>query len=190
MQLNSSSTQDKERHLNALVAVTVVILSVFMGIAKIKDDNIVQTMQLAKSDAVDSWSQYQAKKIKYHLTKSSLQQANLLIKSGIVKAEVFREEQDRLAAELKRYESDSNELQSQAKAFEAKYDALNFHDDQFDMSDATLAIALAMAAVAALTSNWSLLLLSWCFGSVVVLFGLAGFLSWPLHPDWLATFLS
>lgn len=180
----------KERRLNGLVAVTVVILSVFMGIAKIKDDNIVQAMQLAKTDAVDTWSQYQAKKIKLHLTESLSRQTKILVKAGVVKADVLRDELDALEAEILRYKKDANQLQVEAKAFEAKYDTLNFHDDQFDMSDALLAIALALAAVAALTKKWTLLFISWSFGLFGVLFGLAGFLSWQLHPDWLASFLS
>jgi len=39
-----------------------------MAISKIKDDNIVQSMQVAKADAVDTWGEYQATKIKHHLS--------------------------------------------------------------------------------------------------------------------------
>ena len=35
----------RDRRLNRLVAMTVVILSVFMAVANIKDDNLVQSMQ-------------------------------------------------------------------------------------------------------------------------------------------------
>jgi len=51
-----------DKKLNNAVAITVVILSVFMAISKIKDDNIVQSMQVAKADAVDTWGEYQATK--------------------------------------------------------------------------------------------------------------------------------
>jgi hypothetical protein len=40
-----------------------------------------------------------------------------------------------------------------AKALEAEYDRLNLRDDQFDMADAFLSIAIALAAVAALRSQ-------------------------------------
>ncbi len=43
-----------EKQLNNLVAVTVVILSVFMAISKIKDDNVTQAMQKAKQESVDA----------------------------------------------------------------------------------------------------------------------------------------
>ena len=38
----------------------MVILSVFMAVCNIKDNNIGQVMQKAKADAADSWSEYQA----------------------------------------------------------------------------------------------------------------------------------
>ena len=42
--------ESEDKRLNNLVAVTVVILTVFMAITKIKDDNINQAMQKAKAD--------------------------------------------------------------------------------------------------------------------------------------------
>ena len=48
------SAAEKERRedklLNSLVAVSVVILTVFMAISKTKDDNINQAMQKAKAE--------------------------------------------------------------------------------------------------------------------------------------------
>ena len=44
--------------LNAIVAVTVAVLATFMGICKVKDDNIVQAMQQAQADKIDHWSYY------------------------------------------------------------------------------------------------------------------------------------
>ncbi|MDI1301912.1 MAG: DUF4337 domain-containing protein [bacterium] len=181
---------EKKNRLNSMVAITVVILSVFMAICKIKDDNMVQAMQQAKSDAVDSWSQYQSKKIKLHLAESSLRMANLLATTGMARAQTLEAEQKLLAAEIARYEKEGLAIEAQARAHEAEYDALNFHDDQFDMSDAALSIALAVAAVAALTDKWALLFFSWGSGSFGVLFGLAGFFGWRLHPGWLVSLLT
>lgn len=184
------SAEAKNKLLNNLVAITVLLLSVFMSICKVKDDNIVQAMQQAKADAVDTWSEYQAKKIKMHLAENSLHQSNMLADSGMIKPEVIRREQVAMKADIDRYKNDAQQIQQQAKQHEATYDALNLHDDQFDMSDAALSIAIALAAVAALTDKWLLLYLSWGFGSIGMLFGMAGFLGWHLHPNWLASLLS
>ena len=45
----------RDRRLDKLVAATVLGLTVFVAFCKIKDDNIVQAMQVAKADAVDTW---------------------------------------------------------------------------------------------------------------------------------------
>jgi hypothetical protein len=46
-----------------------------------------------------------------------------------------------------RYQGEEELLKKKAKGFEAQYDALNFRDDQFDLSDAALSISLALLAV-------------------------------------------
>ena len=51
----------KSRRLNAAVAVSVAVLASFMGICKVKDDNIVQAMQQAQADKLDHWAFYQAR---------------------------------------------------------------------------------------------------------------------------------
>ena len=51
------SAEAKDKRLNRLIAITVVTLSVFMGLCNIKDGNIVQAMQYAKADAVDTWGE-------------------------------------------------------------------------------------------------------------------------------------
>src|SRR5213082_1066241 len=58
-----------ERRLNMRVALAVAVLATFMGVTKVKDDNIVQVMLQAKSDAVDTWSEFQAKSTKQHLAE-------------------------------------------------------------------------------------------------------------------------
>lgn len=55
-----------ESELNAMVAITVVVISVFLGIIKLKDENIIQAMQHSQVQAVDLWNQYQAERIKLH----------------------------------------------------------------------------------------------------------------------------
>jgi hypothetical protein len=49
-----SKAGSANKRFNDLVAITVVILTVFMAISKVKDDNINQAMQKAKSESVDA----------------------------------------------------------------------------------------------------------------------------------------
>jgi hypothetical protein len=77
-----------------------------------------------------------------------------------------------------------------AAAFEKQYDDLNFRDDQFDLSDATFSITLAMLAITALTGKRKLLALAWLFAGFGLLMGLAGLVGFPLHPAALVKLLS
>lgn len=49
----SQDEKKKSNWLNPAMAITVALLSTFMGICKVKDDNIVQSMQQAQADKLD-----------------------------------------------------------------------------------------------------------------------------------------
>src|SRR6185312_11490459 len=172
-----------------LVAVTVVILSVFGAITKVKDDNIVQAMQKAKSESVDAWAEYQAARIKLHVDENGLAQTRLLETAGGIDKTLSAKLIAEYESDLKKYTARSQETSAKAKALEAEYDRLNFRDDQFDFSDAFLSIAVALSAVAALANTYWLLYVAWGSGITGLIFGFAGFLGLNLRPEWLAQLL-
>src|ERR1700741_4523444 len=90
----------KDKRLNQSVAITVVVLSVFMGLGQVKDGNIVQNMQQAQSNAVDRWGEYQATKTKLHIDETALAQLSLL-SSAPTPAAVA--ERGRLTREIAKY---------------------------------------------------------------------------------------
>jgi hypothetical protein len=175
--------------LNDLVAITVVILTVFMAISKVKDDNINQAMQKAKSESVDAWAEYQAARIKLHVDENGLSMLRLLESGNAIEKTLAAKQAAEYESDIKKYQARSTETMAKAKALEAEYDRLNFRDDQFDMSDAFLSIAIALAAVAALVDAFWMLYLSWGAGGFGLLMGVAGFLGFNLRPEWLATLL-
>jgi uncharacterized protein DUF4337 len=177
--------------LNNLVAISVALVATFMAITKVKDDNIVQAMLQAKSNAVDTWGEYQAKRIKQHLVELGRDQ-NLVLRVGAnpQAAAQFDNQAQHYETELSRYQGEEEELQQKARAFEAQYDALNFKDDQFDLSDAALSVCLAMFAVTALTGKRWLLVVSWIIAAGGIAMGIAGLIGLKLHPDWLTRLLS
>ena len=175
--------------LNEWVAITVVIISVFMAISNVKDGNIGQNMALAKADAVDAWNEYQAGRIKLHMDEDMLAQLKLNIAAAGADRAAIAAEMDRLQKQIDKYNAKSAGLMKKAQDNEARYEELNQHDDQFDMSDALLSIAMALAAVSALTTIEWVLIVGWVFGGFGLLMGGAGFLGWSLHPDFLANWL-
>ena len=180
------SAEAKDKRLNRMVAVTVVLLSVFMGLCNIKDGNIVQAMAQAKADAVDTWGEYQADKTKLHIAETAHAQIGLL--PGAASADA-KAEQARLAAQITKYKAQAPQLAEKAKGFEARYDALNVHDDQFDASEASLSTAISIAAVAALVESFWVLIAAWIFGGFGLFMGTCGFAGWAFHPDILSSFL-
>src|SRR5438445_13784194 len=67
----------KSSRLNPAVAIAVALLATFMGICKVKDDNIVQAMQQAQADKIDHWSFYQARNIRQEIAQSAVTQLSL-----------------------------------------------------------------------------------------------------------------
>jgi hypothetical protein len=179
----------ENKRLNDLVAVTVVILTVFMAVSKIKDDNIVQAMQKAQATSVDAWNEYQATRIKLHVDENSLQGLRLLETAGTIDKALAAKQAAEYESDIKKYESRSKETMAKAKANEAEYDRLNFRDDQFDLSDAFLSIAVALSAVAALVDTFWLLCVAWGSGGIGLMFGIAGMANLGLRPEWLASLL-
>lgn len=184
------SAEAKDKKLNQRVAITVVVLSVFTGVCNIKDGNIVQAMQQAKADSVDSWGEYQATKTKLHIAETARAEIALLASEaspGVQGNAVSTLE--KLDADIAKYRSSAPRIQAQAKAQAAEYDALNVHDDQFDASEALISTAISMAAVAALAESAGLLFGAWVFGAFGIFMGVAGFAKWAFHPDVLSNFL-
>jgi len=177
--------------LNKLIAITVALLATFMGICKIKDDNINQTMQQAQANKVDHWSFYQARNMREEVARATVTQLTLAAASRPPA------EQTAYQAAIKQYDkiasdqaAKKGEAMAQAKQDQKDYDDANFHDDQFDLSDALLAIAVSLLAITALTQQ------RWLYVGALVpiafglLMGVSGLLGGTIHPDALVALLS
>ncbi len=186
-----AARESRKSRLNAAVAITVALLATFMGICKVKDDNIVQAMQQAQADKLDHWAFYQARNIRQELAEATRTQLELA-RAGTTASQASS--YDAAIAKYRDLAADEArkklELRAQAEEDQKRYDALNFRDDQFDLSDALLAIAVAMLAVTALTGFWSLYFAALVPTFFGVVMGLAGLAAWPLHPDALIRLLS
>jgi len=187
-----AASRDRERaRLSTWVAITVALLATFLGVCKVKDDNVVQAMQQAQADKLDHWNFYQARNIRQEVAAATAAQLRL----AAAGAPPAQQEGYRVA--IASYEGlivdqakKKEELRLQAEQDQKTYDTLNYRDDQFDLSDALIALAISLLALTALTHKawlyWLALLPT--VGGVVM--GLAGLLGWHLHPDALSRLLS
>jgi ABC-type phosphate transport system auxiliary subunit len=179
----------RDLRLNDLVAVTVVVLTVFLAVSKVKGDNIVQAMQKAQSISVDAWAEYQSARVKLHVDENALATLRLLESTGTIDKALAAKQAADYEADIKKYEVRSKETRAKAEALEKEYERLNMRDDQFDISEAFVSIAIAVAAVAALVDTWWLLYFAWGSGAIGLTFGIAGFAGIGLRMQWLATLL-
>jgi hypothetical protein len=177
--------------LTSWVAITVALLATFLGICKVKDDNIVQAMQQAQADKLDHWAFYQARNIREEVARSTQTQLTLAAASAPpAQQAAYKEAIDKYAALATDQSQKKAQLQAQADQDQQTYDTLNYRDDQFDLSDAMSAIAISLLAVTALThKEWLYwLALVPTIGGIVM--GLAGLLGWHLHPQTFTQLLS
>ena len=184
-------TEGSRKRLNAAVAVTVAILATFRGICKVKDDNIVQAMQQAQADKLDHWAFYQARNVRQDIAEAAMTQLEL---ARAVQSPANASAYDTAIAKYRATVADQakkkEELRLQALQDQVTYDALNFRDDQFDLSDALLAISIALLAVTALTQLWALYWVALIPTVLGFVMGTAGLLGLPIHPNAIIQLLS
>lgn len=176
-------TPGKRSLLNPAVAITVALLATFTGICKVKDDNIVQAMQQAQADKIDHWAFYQARNLREEIAKATRLQLQLQAADRPAERRPAYDQAIAQYEKLAREQAEKKEeLRKQAVADQQTYDALNFRDDQFDLSDAAVAIAISLLAIASLTQLWWLYGLSLLPAGFGVVLGLAGLIGWDMHP--------
>lgn len=175
------SAEAKDKRLNRAVAITVVTLSVIMALGNIKDGNIVQNMQQAKSDSVDAWSEYQATRTKARVVDATRAQIAIL-KSLPTTAAAAGTALASANAEAAKYAREAPRLKAEAQALSERYDAYNVHDDQFDASEALLTTAISIAAVAALVESGWMLAGAWIFALAGIAMSVCGFAGLAFHP--------
>lgn len=181
----------KGMNLNTLVAISAAITATFIAVCNVKDGNVVQAMQQAQASTVDAWATYQAKGTKLNIVEAALDNLRLQQQLSPPVTPETRALVERTIADyeqkVRHYESEKVNLKRAAEGFQAEYDRLNIHDDQFDMAEACTSIALALFAVTALTQKKRLMIVAAGFAGIGVVLGIAGFLGWGYtQPFWRA----
>ena len=187
----SEPANREHARLNTWVAITVALLATFMGICKVKDDNIVQAMQQAQASRIDDWSFYQARNIRQEVAQATL--TELTLARGTAAAT----QRPQLDSSIARYQAlvkdqatKKDSLRVAAENDQKTYDTLNYRDDQFDLSDTLIALAISLLALTSLTHKRWLYWIAMVPTALGVLMGVAGLFGWPIHPDAIARLLS
>ncbi len=184
----SDTIQDSVDHagdgkINSRVAVLVAITATFMALCNVKDGNIVQAMQQAQADGIDSWSYFQAKSTKQTQAENTVEIIKLqhLPGSDTIIA--------KYKGEIARYEKEKNDIKAQAEQHEKDYSDINVFDDQFDMTEALLSISIALFGITALTQKRWLFWFAATVSTLGIIFGLTAFMHISLHSDFVSRIL-
>ena len=177
--------------LNSWVAISVALLATFLGICKVKDDNLVQAMQQSQADKIDNYTWYQARNIREEIANATIAELTAQAAAAPPTAKAAYQEQIKAYQALAQDQAEKKKIQqADAERDDKTYNDLNFHDDQFDLSDAMLALAISLLAVTALTQKRWLFVIAMFPTVFGVVMGLAGLVGWNIHPDSLTRLLS
>ncbi len=198
MEMANSTTEEdtakrdrRNARLSSLVAITVAFVATFLGVCKVKDDNIVQAMQQAQADKIDQWAFYQARNLRQEVADAAATELRLAAAGASASQQIrYHDSITRYEALVADQAKKKEEVRVQAEKDQKDYDALNYRDDQFDLADALAAISISLLAMTALTHKRWLYWLALVPTSFGVLFGMAGLMGWHLHSDTIARLLS
>jgi Mg2+/citrate symporter len=145
----------------SLVALSTAILAVLAAIAGLLSGKHANEAMMSQIEASDQWGYYQAKSI-----KASVLDAKMALMSA-------PDEKDREKAA--RYEEEQNEIKKEAEAKQTEAKA-NFHQHEVLARGVTMfQIAIAIAAISALTKKRKFWLVSLLFGVAGCVFLALGF---------------
>jgi hypothetical protein len=184
------AAEARKSRINNWVALLVAVLATFMGICSVKAGNIAQEMDKQQALTLDNWAWYQAKKVRLLMATGLSDQFEVQLLSASPETRpVIEAKKAKYDTEIEKQNTELEETKAKAEQAQSDFDALNARDDQFDLSEAFLAIAIAMFALTSLTQK------RWLFGlgtvpmALGILMGLAGLFNWPVHLDFLAKLL-
>ena len=164
-------------------ALMIAVMAAVLAIGGLGGGNATDDMVINNIRASDTWAFYQAKNVRqtmYEIELAELQSRPAPDESRIAdyEATIARYDDepdpdapgDPLAGEGKK------QLMAQAQAFEAARDVAVAKDDNFDLAEVALQLALVLGSVAILATNRKVLVASAVLGAIGALLTLNGFL--------------
>jgi hypothetical protein len=171
-------------------ALLIAVMAAVLAVGGLGGGNATDDMIASNIKASDTWSFYQAKNIRQTMYEMEADALQASLAAGTVPAAERASAEARLKdyrATIARYDSEPDsrdpskgegkkELRAQAKAHEANFEAASARDNNFDLAEVALQLALVLGSVAILAVNRWILGLSLALGIAGSLLTLNGFL--------------
>jgi Domain of unknown function (DUF4337) len=129
--------------LGKKIGILASVLAVLLGIVTIVSHRAHTDAVLFKSDANDKWSFYQSKRIKFHSLELGVDLMNALPGRTPEAAQTI----ERYEKEKKRYASDSDAAQADAKETDEKAARVEAQALRFDFGEGLLEIGLVLSSL-------------------------------------------
>jgi ABC-type anion transport system duplicated permease subunit len=143
---------------NNRIALTIAVLATAIAIFTIKAGNITEAMMQAQAERNNGWAWYQAVRTREDMATYRLADLQRLARVGFAAPEETARAAEEAAAqeaEVARIRERLAETSARAEAAETEYTRLNALSDQLDLSEALLAVAITLLAVATLAQlHW------------------------------------
>lgn len=145
------------------VALSTAVLAVLAAIAGLLAGSHANEAMMSQIEASDQWGYYQAKSIKAAVLEAKTSLGANATADDHARAEKYQEEENEIRHEAEHKQAD-------AKRYFHKHEV-------FARAVTMFQIAIAIAAISALTKRWRFWVVSMCFGLVGAIFLVLGFLT-------------
>ena len=143
------------------VALSTAVLAVLAAISGLLSGSHANEAMMSQIEAADHWAYYQAKGIKASVLDAKMSLSGTVTEEDKSKAERYQEEQGEIQKEAKGKENEAKQ---------------NFHQHEvFARSVTMFQIAIAIAAISALTRKRRFWMVSLLFGAIGCVFLVLGF---------------
>lgn len=185
---------------NNRIALTIALLVTFLALSTIKSGNTDQAVAQAQAERNNSWAWYQAVRVREDMATYQLANLQRLARTPAAPqadatappsdAPAIADEVREQEAEVGRVRARLHEVQERAQTAETDLARLNVIADQYDFSDALLAIAMSLLAVCALAKVRWLYWFSLLPALTGVAWGLAAMIKFPIPASALTAWLN
>jgi hypothetical protein len=173
-------------------ALQIAIIAAVLAIGGLGGGNATDDMVANNIKASDSWSFYQAKTVRQTLYEVEADQLKASIASGTLAPAARAEAETRLKkyeSTIARYDDEPDakapndptkgegkkQLKARAQSYEDAFDVASNQDNNFDLAETALQLALVLGSVAILSLNRWILYASAALGVLGALLALNGF---------------
>lgn len=179
---------------NNRIALTIALLVTFLALSTIKSGNADQAVAQAQAERNNSWAWYQAVRVREDMATYELQHLQRLARTQdaavVTEVQALAAEVTAQEGELARVRERKDEVEQRALGAEADLVRLSVIADQYDFSDALLAIAMALLAVCALAKTRWLYWFSFLPAAGGLTWGIAAMLKYAIPAQALTAWLN